>query len=79
MDKTTKTDHTARRAMIAKAKAEIAVAQSAIAQLRAHGAHPKHSIEGAERDLDIARQEVHICEAKLAVERLRSELPPVQA
>ena len=72
-----KTDHAARRVSIAQAKAEIANAQSAIAQLRAHGAHPKNSVGGAKRDVDIACQALHIAEARLSIVRMKAELPPV--
>ncbi len=81
MDQQTKTDHAARRASIAQAKATIATAQAAISQLRANGAHPKNSVEGAERDVTIALHDLAIAEARLDIMRLkaadRAELPPV--
>jgi hypothetical protein len=80
MDQQTTTDRAARRASIAQAKATIATSQAAISQLRAHGAHPKNSVEGAERDVTIAQHDLAIAVARLDVVRIkaydRAELPP---
>ena len=75
-----KTYHATRRASIAQAKATIATAQAAISQLRAHGAHPKNSVEGAARDVAIAKEDLAIAVAREDIARLkaadRAELPP---
>ena len=76
----TKTEHATRLVYIAQAKAAIATAQTAISQLRAHGAHPKNSVEGAERDVAIATEDLAIAIAREAIARLkahdRAEIPP---
>ena len=80
MSPQTKTDHFNRRVSIAQGKATIATGQAAISQLRAHGAHPKNSVEGAERNVAIATEDLAIAIAREAIARLkahdRAEIPP---
>jgi hypothetical protein len=72
-------DHAQRRATIADAKAVIAKHQARIANVRANGHYPKHSIEGAQRDVEVAILELDIAKACLSIAELRTELPPIQA
>ena len=71
----TKTEHATRRASVAQAKSTIATAKAAISQLRAHGVHPKNSVEGAERDVTIAQHDLAVAVARLDIARIKSELP----
>ena len=73
MSPQTKTDHFNRRVSIAQGKATIATAQAAISQLRAHGAHPKNSVEGSERDVTIAQHNLTVAVARFDIARLKNE------
>ena len=62
-----------KRATIAQCKVTIATAQVEIAQLRAHGAHPKNSIEGAQRDVRIAEGELVIAQQRHLIVQARAD------